>query len=72
MDIFPVEINHAPYNHLIRVPGIGTKSARTIMTVRKNKPFKKMEELQRIGVVIKRAEPYIKLDGNYQTALDNY
>ena len=72
MDIFPVEINYASYRHLIRVPGIGPKSARKIMAIRKNKPFKKLEELQRIGVVVKRAEPYIKLDGNYQSALDNY
>ena len=72
MDIFPVEINHAPYKQLIRVPGIGPKSARKIITIRKNKPFKKMEELQILGVVVKRAEPYIKLDGNYQSALDNY
>ena len=42
------------------------------MAIRKNKPFKKLEELQRIGVVVKRAETYIKLDGNYQSALDNY
>ena len=72
MDIFPVEINYASYKKLIRVPGIGPKSARKIMAIRKNKPFKKLEELQRIGVVVKRAEPYIKLDGNYQSALDNY
>ena len=72
MDIFPVEINYASYKHLIRVPGIGPKSARRIMAIRRNRPFKKLEELQRIGVVVKRAEPYIKLDGNYQSALDNY
>jgi predicted DNA-binding helix-hairpin-helix protein len=72
MDIFPVEINYATYKNLIRVPGIGPKSARKIMAIPKNKPFKKLEELQRIGVVVKRAEPYIKLDGNYQSALDNY
>ena len=72
MDIFPVEINHAPYKQLIRVPGIGPKSARRIMAIRKNKPFTKLEELQRLGVVVKRAEPYIKLSGNYQSALDNY
>ena len=72
MDIFPVEINYAPYKQLIRVPGIGPKSAKKIMTIRKNKPFTKLEELKILGVVVKRAEPYIKLDGNYQTALDNY
>ena len=72
MDIFPVEINTAPYTELIRVPGIGPKSAGRIMNIRKKMPFKKLSELQKIGVVIKRAEPYIKLGGNYQTALDLY
>ena len=43
-----------------------------IMNIRKKMPFKKLSELQKLGVVIKRAEPYIKLDGNYQTALDLY
>ncbi len=71
MDIFPVEINSAPYVHLIRVPGIGPKSAGRIMNIRKKIPFTKLEELQRIGVVVKRAEPYIKLGGKYQTALDD-
>jgi predicted DNA-binding helix-hairpin-helix protein len=47
MDIFPVEINSAPYKHLIRVPGIGTKSARKIISIRKKIPFKKVNELKK-------------------------
>lgn len=70
MDIFPVEINHAPYRHLIRVPGIGTVSAKKIIVIRKKKPFTKLEELKKLGVVVGRAEPFIKLKGIYQTALD--
>ena len=72
MDIFPVEINTASYRELIRVPGIGPKSARRIMSIRKKMPFKKLEDLQKLGVVIKRAEPYIQLEGAYQNSLDNY
>jgi len=71
-DIFPLEINSAPFYELIRVPGIGTISAKRVMSIRKKKPFKKLEELRRLGVVVDRAEPFIKLDGNYQVALDNY
>jgi len=70
MDIFPVEINHADYNDLIRVPGIGTISAKKIIAIRKKKPFTKLEELKKLGVAVKRAEPFIKLRGIYQTALD--
>ena len=70
MNIFPVEINTAPYVDLIRVPGIGTKSARKIITIRKKMPFTKKEELKKLGVVVDRAEKYIKIDGAYQTTLD--
>ena len=59
MKIFPVEINSAPYTHLIRVPGIGTKSARKIISIRKNVPFTDKEQLKKLGVVVDRAEKYI-------------
>jgi len=71
-DIFPLEINSAPFYELIRVPGIGTISAKRIISIRKKKPFKKLEELRKLGVVVDRAEPFIKLDGTYQVSLDNY
>ncbi len=71
-DIFPLEINSASYNELLRVPGIGTTSAKRILAIRKKKPFKKLEDLNKLGVVIKRAEPFIKLEGNFQSALDIY
>ena len=70
MNIFPVEINTAPYIDLIRVPGIGTKSAKRIISIRKNMPFTSKEQLKKLGVVVDRAEKYIKLDGAYQTTLD--
>lgn len=71
-DIFPLEINAANYHDLIRVPGIGTISAKKILAIRKKKPFKKIEDLKKLGVVVKRAEPFIKLEGSYQSALDAY
>ena len=70
MDIFPVEINRAPLVELIRVPGIGVKSARKIIFIRKKVPFTNIEELKKLGVVVKRAEPYIKISGEYQTTFD--
>ncbi|PKL66429.1 MAG: radical SAM protein [Methanobacteriales archaeon HGW-Methanobacteriales-1] len=72
MDIFPVEINQAPYRDLIRVPGIGTISARKIIAIRKKHQFTKLEELKKLGVAVKRAEPFIKLKGMYQTPLDMF
>ena len=70
MNIFPVEINSAPFRELIRVPGIGTKSAREIVSIRKKKPFSNKEQLHRLGVIIDRADPYIKINGEYQTTFD--
>jgi predicted DNA-binding helix-hairpin-helix protein len=70
MNIFPVEINSAPFVELIRVPGIGTKSAREIISIRKKMPFSNKEQLKKLGVVVDRAEPYIKISGEYQTTFD--
>ena len=72
MNIFPVEINTAPFVELIRVPGIGIKSARKIISIRKKMPFKNKNELKKLGVVIDRAEKYIKIDGAYQSLLENF
>lgn len=72
MDIFPLEINDASYHDLIRVPGIGIKSAKKIINIRKMKPFEKMDDLRKLGIISQRAEPYIKLGGKYQSALDNF
>ena len=72
MDIFPVEINSAPYIELIRVPGIGVKSAKNIISIRKKIPFKNKEELKKLGVVIDRAEKYIKIDGEFQSSLEKF
>ena len=70
MNIFPVEINSAPFVELIRVPGIGIKSAHQIISIRKKMPFSNKEQLRKLGVVVDRAEPYIKLNGEYQTTFD--
>ena len=67
---FPVEINSASYNELLRVPGIGKISARRIIESRKrNICFKNIEDLKAIGVSVKRAETFIKLNSSYQSTL---
>ena len=68
---YPVEINEASFKDLLRVPGIGKISAKRIIQSRKaGKNILKLEELKKIGVVIKRAEPFIKLNKNYQSTLE--
>ena len=54
LEFFPVEINRADYQVLLRVPGIGVKSAQRIVKARRNGSLC-FEDLKRIGVVLKRA-----------------
>lgn len=68
MDRFPVEINKAPFEELIRVPGIGRISARRILDMRKNTRLKELEQLRKLGAVTKRARKFMTLDGKYYPA----
>lgn len=53
-EFFPVEINTAPKAALLRIPGIGPKSALRILSARRQQHLG-MAELKRMGVVLKRA-----------------
>jgi putative DNA modification/repair radical SAM protein len=63
LDRFPLEIAGADYEDLLRVPGIGAKSARRILEIRRSHPLS-FEGLRRLGVVLKRARYFIALSGN--------
>ncbi|MBQ8527904.1 MAG: putative DNA modification/repair radical SAM protein [Lachnospiraceae bacterium] len=71
LEHFPVEINRAPYGLLLRVPGIGVKSARRIVRARRSSKLD-FEQLRRIGVVLKRAHYFITCNGKmmYRTKID--
>ena len=62
-EFFPVEVNSAPWEALIRVPGIGITSARRIMKLRREITFRDPKELSKLGVLINRALPFILMDG---------
>ncbi|MFQ5868207.1 MAG: putative DNA modification/repair radical SAM protein, partial [bacterium] len=68
MERFPVEINKASFEELIKVPGIGRISAGRILQVRKNTKLKELEQLKRLSVVTKRARRFITLDGKFYHA----
>lgn len=59
---FPVEINRASMDKLLRVPGIGVKSARRIVAVRRSSSLN-FQDLKKIGVVLKRALYFITCSG---------
>ncbi len=71
LEHFPVEINRASYDLLLRVPGIGVKSARRIVRARRSEKLD-FEHLRRIGVVLKRAHYFITCNGKmmYRTKID--
>ena len=64
LDAFPVEVNTAPYETLLRVPGIGVRGAKLILRARKTTTLGK-EELQKIGIAYKRARYFITCNGSY-------
>ena len=62
MEHFPLEINKAPYEMLLRVPGIGVKSAMRIRSARRYCQLD-FEGLKKLGVVLKRARYFITCKG---------
>lgn len=65
-DIFPVDINKADYEMILRIPGIGVQSARKIVNARKFTVIN-LEHLKKLGVAINRAKFFIEAGNDYQT-----
>ena len=62
MHLFPVEVNTAPYEMLLRVPGIGVTGARRIVAARKM-AWLDFDRLKKMGIVLKRAQFFIICKG---------
>ena len=71
LELFPIEINKADYNTLLRIPGVGVKSAKRIVYARRSGNLS-FEDLKKIGVVLKRALYFITCNGKmmYNTKID--
>lgn len=65
---FPVEINRAGYEMILRVPGIGVRSAKKIVAARRVHALN-FDDLKRLGVVLKRAKYFITCSGKYYEKL---
>lgn len=65
LDRFPVEVNTAPYEELLRVPGIGVRGAKAIVGARRATALGEAE-LRKLGVAYKRARFFITCRGRYQ------
>lgn len=64
LNLFPVEVNTADYNMLLRVPGIGLRTANRIVKARKA-AYLNYDSLKKLGVVLKRAKYFITCNGKY-------
>jgi predicted DNA-binding helix-hairpin-helix protein len=59
----PVELNTAPRELLLRVPGIGPLAAQTLVTARKTGHLRDLAHLKQLGILAERAAPYVTLMG---------
>lgn len=72
LEYFPMEVNTASLDALLRVPGIGNITARRILQGRRFGPVT-YEDLKKMGVVLKRAQYFILCQGKYygEVAMDS-
>jgi len=61
-ELFPVDINTGDREMILRVPGIGLKTANRIVALRK-KGRLRFEHLKQLGAAVSRAQPFIRCDG---------
>ena len=67
--LFPLEVNRASHEELLRVPGIGAKSAWRILQARRACPLS-WDALEKIGVVMKRAQYFLLCRGKRKPGLE--
>jgi len=66
----PVDPNTATYQELLHVPGIGPRSAGRIVALRRTRPLSSRAELAALGVRIRRASPFLRVNGWRDTTLE--
>lgn len=59
---FPVDVNRAEKEMLLRVPGLGTTSVPAIIQARRHRRLR-LDDLQRLGVSLRKVRPFIQAEG---------
>ena len=68
LDLFPVEVNTADYETLLRIPGVGVLSAKRILSARRVHRLS-LDNLKKLGVVMKRAQYFLTASGRMAEGL---
>lgn len=62
-ELFPVEVNQAEREQLLRVPGLGPLTVERILKARTQGSLRWLNDISKLGAVIKHAAPYLLFDG---------
>ena len=57
-ELFPVDVNRAPREQLLRVPGLGVRNVERILRVRRQRALK-LEDLRAMHVPVKKTAPFV-------------
>jgi predicted DNA-binding helix-hairpin-helix protein len=60
----PIEINRAERNELLRIPGVGPKTAQAILAARRVNKIRGLNDLRSLGIPVEKAAPFLLLDGH--------
>ena len=60
----PIEINRAEWKELLRIPGVGPKTAQAILAARRVNKIRGLNDLRRLGIPVDKAAPFLLLDGH--------
>lgn len=69
MEFFPIDVNQASFNQLLRVPGIGVTGAKRIVTARRTVKLN-FNGLKMLGIILKRAQYFITCSGKITDGLN--
>jgi predicted DNA-binding helix-hairpin-helix protein len=70
-EVFPIEINQAALEELLRIPGVGPRSAKRILASRRQGKLQDLRDLRNFGAATKRAAPYVLINGRAQTEVSS-
>ena len=69
---FPIDVNNAGKKELLKVPGIGPKTAERVIALRREKKILRFDELKKTGAILRRAAPFVQLEREKQAKISAF